>query len=178
PRGDGAGGPAPHRRQGSRAGRGSNSPGARLTTDHHHGPELAKDAAGHGVIDCVPCGFAHLWPKPDADTLARYYAESFYETHSPADWAEKEEAESSYWRIEHQDRLDAFRELLGRSTGSLLDIGCGGAWLIEYAAAADWTVQGIEPSQSMWERARRRAPVIQGTFPLADLKGRTFDVVN
>ena len=141
-------------------------------------PELARDAGGHGVIDCVPCGFAHLWPKPTPEALAEYYAESFYETHSPADWADKEEAEEPYWQIEHRDRVTAFSELLGRPTGSVLDIGCGGAWLLRYAAKAGWDVQGIEPSKSMWERAHRRAPVLLGTFPDVDLGGRTFDVVN
>lgn len=168
-----------------------------MTADHF-GPELAKDTGGHAVIDCVPCGFAHLWPKPTPDALAEYYAESFYETHSPADWADKEEAEEPYWQIEHRDRVTAFAELLGRSSesmsgstsgsvsgsssgsmsGSILDIGCGGAWLIRYAATAGWDVQGIEPSKSMWERARRRAPVLLGTFPDVDLGGRSFDVVN
>jgi len=144
----------------------------------HFGPELAKDDAGHAVIDCEPCGFAHLWPKPTTEELAEYYAQSFYETHSPADWAEKEEAEEPYWQIEHRDRLRAFTELIGRPSGSILDIGCGGAWLLRHAAASGWQVQGIEPSRSMWERARRRAPVLLGTFPGVDLGGRRFDVVN
>ena len=147
-------------------------------SDQHFGPELAQDAGGHGVIDCTPCGFAHLWPKPTAEALAEYYAGSFYETHSPPDWAEKEEAEEPYWQIEHGDRLTAFAELLGRSPASLLDIGCGGAWLLAYAAARGWDVQGIEPSRSMWERARLRAPVMLGTFPDVDLGGRSFDVLN
>jgi len=147
-------------------------------TDDHFGPELAKDAGGHGVIDCVPCGFAHLWPMPTPDALAEYYAESFYETHSPADWADKEEAEEPYWQIEHRDRVTAFSELLGRPSGSMLDIGCGGAWLLRYAASAGWEVQGIEPSRSMWDRAHRRAPVLLGVFPDVDLGRRTFDVVN
>jgi len=144
----------------------------------HFGPDLAADAAGHAVIDCEPCGFAHLWPKPTPEALAEYYAESFYETHSPADWAEKEEAEEPYWQIEHRDRLRAFTELIGRPSGSILDIGCGGAWLLRHAAASGWQVQGIEPSRAMWERARRRAPVLLGMFPEVDLGGRRFDVVN
>ena len=122
--------------------------------------------------------FAHLWPKPTPEALAQYYAGAFYETHSPPDWAEKEEAEEPYWQIEHRDRLATFTELLGRPSASLLDIGCGGAWLLAHAAAASWAVQGIEPSRSMWERARRRAPVLLGTFPGVDLGGRTFDAVN
>lgn len=145
----------------------------------HFGTELARDAADHAVIDCVACGFAHLWPKPTLEALAEYYAEAFYETHSPPDWAEKEESEEPYWQIEHRDRLAVFTELLGgRPSARLLDIGCGGAWLLAYAQAAGWSVQGIEPSRSMWERARKRAPVLLGTFPGVDLQGQTFDVVN
>jgi SAM-dependent methyltransferase len=146
-------------------------------TLEHFGTELAQ-TDGQAVIDCVPCGFAHFWPRPSPEALAHYYAESFYETHSPPDWAEKEEAEEPYWQIEHRDRIDAFTELLERRSGSLLDLGCGGGWLLRYAAASGWQVQGVEPSRSMWERARHRAPVILGTFPHVDLKGRRFDVVN
>lgn len=146
--------------------------------EQHVGRELARDDDGHAVIDCGPCGFAHLWPKPSPETLAAYYAESFYETHSPADWAKKEEAEESYWEIEHRDRLAGFSEILGRDRGALLDIGCGGGWLLRHAAAAGWGTLGIEPSRSMWSRARARAEVLQGTFPDVDLRGRTFDAVN
>jgi SAM-dependent methyltransferase len=149
-----------------------------LVKGEHFGAELAKDSGGYAVIDCAACGFAHLSPLPSPEALAEYYAASFYETHSPVDWADKEEAEEPYWKIEHQDRLAAFAELLGRPSGSILDIGCGGGWLLQYAAAAGWEVQGIEPSRSMWERARHRAPVILGTFPHIDLGARRFDVVN
>ena len=145
----------------------------------HNGPELANDGNGHGVIDCTFCGFAHFWPKPDPEELAKYYAESFYETHSPPDWAEKEASEQSYWQIEHSDRLSTFAELLGRPTGKLLDVGCGGGWLLEYAAARGWDVLGIEPSRFMWERASTRAPVVLGMFPDVDLKGKgPFDVIH
>jgi SAM-dependent methyltransferase len=145
----------------------------------HTGPELAQDSKGHGVIDCRECGFAHLWPKPSAEELAEYYARSFYETHTPPDWAEKEEAEQSYWEIEYADRLQTFTEILSKSTGKLLDVGCGGGWLLSYAKARGWDVVGIEPSQAMWERASRHAPVFLGTFPEVDLhKHVPFDAVH
>src|SRR5262249_54741768 len=83
----------------------------------HRGPILASAGHGHDVVDCAVCGFAHLSPRPTAAELAAYYTRSFYETHSPPDWAEKEAAEQAYWSIEHADRLSAFAELLGRPTG-------------------------------------------------------------
>lgn len=145
----------------------------------HNGPELIQDGNGHAVIDCVKCGFAHLSPKPTEEELADYYANAFYETHSPSDWAEKEAAEQPYWEIEYDDRLSAFAEILQKPHGKLLDVGCGGGWLLSYAAGRGWQALGIEPSRSMWERAARRSSVLQGTFPGVDLSEHVpFDAVH
>jgi SAM-dependent methyltransferase len=145
----------------------------------HTGPSLAEDQGGHRVIACEACGFAHFWPKPSSEELAAYYQNSFYETHSPADWFEKEAAEEPYWRLEHSDRLHAFVELLGTKTGRLLDIGCGLGWLLAYASERGWDSLGIEPSRAAYEEASKRASVRLGTFPEVDASDRApFDVVN
>ena len=147
--------------------------------DLHSGAVVAEDDQGHGVIDCQTCGFAHLWPKPTAQELAEYYSSSFYETHTPKDWAEREAAEQTYWEIEYADRLAAFSKILGKPRGNLLDIGCGGGWLLAYAKSRNWQVLGVEPSRVMWERAAREAPVLQGTFPGVDVGSLApFDAVH
>lgn len=144
----------------------------------HRGPELIRDAKGHAVIDCEECGFAHLWPKPSAEELAKYYAETFYES-GPSDWHEKEAKEEQYWRIEFSDRLAALAEILKQPTGKILDIGCGGGWFLAYASAQGWEVLGIEPSRSTWSLASSRAPVLLGTFPEVDVSEKApFDAVH
>ena len=150
-----------------------------MSLENHSGIELTRNSKGHAVMDCSVCGFAHLWPKPSADELAEYYAKAFYETHSPKDWVEKEEAEQPYWQLEYADRLAACSEILQMPTGRLLDIGCGGGWFLAWAKARGWDVLGIEPSRSMWERAATRAPVLLGTFPGEDISAKApFDVVH
>ncbi len=145
----------------------------------HLGPVLADDGRGHRVLDCLACGFAHFWPRPSADELAAYYARGFYETHGPPDWAEKEDAEQAYWRIEHDDRLATFAGMLDRPAGTLLDVGCGSGWLLARAAELGWYVLGVEPSEAMWTRASRRAPVVHATFPTDAVAARApFDVVH
>jgi SAM-dependent methyltransferase len=145
----------------------------------HIGPALADDGRGHRVLDCLACGFAHFWPRPSGEELPRYYARGFYETHSPADWADKEDAEQAYWRIEHDDRLTAFAALLDRPSGTLLDVGCGGGWLLARAAACGWDALGVEPSDVMYTRASARAAVVHDTFPTAAVSARApFDVVH
>ena len=144
----------------------------------HNGPELIRDAKGNPVIDCEDCGFAHLWPKPSPGELAKFYAESFYES-GPSDWHEKEAREEPYWRIEFSDRVATLAEILKKRTGKLLDIGCGGGWFLSYAAAQGWDVLGIEPSQSTWRLAVTRAPVLLGTFPEVDVSRKApFDAVH
>jgi SAM-dependent methyltransferase len=145
----------------------------------HIGPTLAADAGGRRVIDCLACGFAHFWPRPSGAELAAYYGRSFYETHGPSDWADKEDGEQAYWRIEHDDRLATFAGLLDRPRARLLDVGCGGGWLLARAAARGWDVLGVEPSEAMWRRASTRAPVVRGTFPAAEVGARgPFDAVH
>ena len=145
----------------------------------HSGPVLIDDGKGHSIIDCSRCGFAHFWPKPSAEELAKYYSESFYETHAPPDWYEKEAAEEPYWSIEHSDRLTTFARILSNPRGKLLDVGSGGGWLLSYAAERGWDVLGIEPSQHMWELSSKRVPVVLGTFPDVDLRDKApFDAVH
>ena len=145
----------------------------------HVGPTLAAAGHGHHVLDCLACGFAHFWPRPTAAELAAYYARAFYETHGPADWADKEDAEQGYWRIEHDDRLATFVALLDRPSGRLLDVGCGSGWLLARAAACGWDVLGVEPSEAMAARAATRAPVLRAVFPAPEVTARApFDVVH
>jgi SAM-dependent methyltransferase len=145
----------------------------------HIGPTLAAGVDGRRVVDCLACGFAHFWPRPPAEELATYYARGFYETHGAADWADKEDAEQAYWRLEHDDRLSTFVTLLDEPRGRLLDVGCGGGWLLARAAECGWDAVGVEPSEAMWRRASTRATVVRGTFPSAEVRARgPFDAVH
>jgi len=141
---------------------------------------LDHDIKGYDVIQCESCGFAHLDPVPTEEDLAEYYKTGFYETHSPSDWAEKEEREQEYWDIEYKDRLETFSQLLGKPTGRLLDIGCGSGWFLAYAMRFGWDALGVEPSDKMIRIAESlKVPVIQGVFPGIDLSDHSpFDAVH
>jgi SAM-dependent methyltransferase len=110
----------------------------------HEGPLLAA-RAGHDVIACAACGFAHLDPLPSDAELAARYAEGYYEDDHPG-WLEKDRAEAAFWALEHDDKLADWAGLLGRPSGVLLDVGCSGGLLLEHARARGWGVRGIEPS--------------------------------
>jgi SAM-dependent methyltransferase len=97
--------------------------------------------------------------------------------HSSSDWAEKEESEHAFWKLECSGRLVAFLEILQKRMGKLLDVGCCGGWFLAYAKGRGWVVLGIESSQSRWMRTASCAPVLMGTFPGVEVSGNApFEV--
>jgi SAM-dependent methyltransferase len=118
----------------------------------HAGPALVSGVGGHAVVDCAACGFAHLDPLPAAEDLREIYRRHYYDGVKP-DYLAKEASEQSWWRLEHDDKLDALAAL-GVPAGRLLDVGCSGGFFLAHAARRGWRVLGIEPSEQAAAHAR------------------------
>jgi SAM-dependent methyltransferase len=142
----------------------------------HAGPIVAA-TKGARVIDCCECGWAHLDPIPDEAELALMYERAYYEAHNPG-WLAKDRSEQAYWDLEHADKLGDWARLAGEP-GALLDIGCSGGLLLEFAIAHGWRAEGIEPSRHAVEEARSHGLTVhQGLYEEVDLPAATFDVVH
>lgn len=127
----------------------------------HAGPVLVPDVGGVAVVDCEPCGFAHLDPLPAPDELRATYRRHYYESVKP-DYLAKEASEASFWRLEHEDKLDTLAALRGGAAGRLLDIGCSGGFFLAHANARGWNVLGVEPSEQAAAHARALGvPVVE-----------------
>ena len=143
----------------------------------HSGPVIARSGE-HVVRDCERCGWAHLDPIPDEAELALMYEREYYQDHYPG-WLDKDRSEQPYWDLEHADKLDDWERLLGRSGGRLLDVGCSGGLLMEYAVGRGWETEGIEPSSEAVEEARGHGlEVHQGLYEDIDLPEGSFAVVH
>ncbi len=148
-------------------------------TPVHHGPTLGHGAGGFAVVDCVACGFAHLDPLPSAASLRETYRRHYYESVKP-DYLAKEGREQAYWRLEHDDKLDALAALGVRAPGRLLDVGCSGGFFLAHAARRGWAVLGIEPSAQAAAHARGLGvPVVERFLDEVDWEALgTFDAVH
>lgn len=105
------------------------------------------------------------------------YERTYYQEHNPG-WLEKDRSEKEFWDLEHADKLSDWRQLLGMGTGSLLDVGCSGGLLIEYAESHGWRAEGIEPSEvALAETRRLGLKVHPGLYRDVELPPRSFDVV-
>ena len=143
----------------------------------HRGPVLAE-REGHRVIDCAVCGWAHLDPIPDEGELALMYERTYYQEQYPG-WLDKDRSEQAYWDLEHADKLEDWRAILGSQDGAVLDVGCSGGLLIEFASRQGWRAEGIEPSSEAVEQARSHGLTVhQGLYHEVSLPEQSFDVVH
>jgi SAM-dependent methyltransferase len=73
------------------------------------------------------------------------------------------------------ERLCALRPERGR----LLDVGSGLGFLMDSAARAGWTVEGVEasPTAAAWARKLTGAEVMEGLMETADIPAGEFDAV-
>jgi SAM-dependent methyltransferase len=143
----------------------------------HEGSIIAEHQ-GVRVLDCKSCGWAHLDPIPDEAELALMYERTYYQDHNPG-WLQKDRSEQEYWDLEHADKLADWSALLARPSGRLLDVGCSGGLLMEYAVAQGWDAEGIEPSAEALREARSHGLTVHaGLYQDVDLPKESFDVVH
>ncbi len=142
----------------------------------HTGSIISRND-GYAVIDCKVCGWAHLDPLPTEDEVKEIYADVSY--YGEGGWLAKDRSEQSYWDLEHADKIADWRAILGRGTGTVLDVGCSGGLLLEYAAAQGWQGAGIEPSELAVAEAREHGVVVhRGFYQDVELPPASFDVVH
>ncbi len=137
-----------------------------------------SEAGDYRGIDCESCGWAHLSPIPVEAELALLYERSYYQDLYPG-WLDKDRAEKNYWDLEHADKLADWSELLGKTRSRLLDVGCSGGLLMEFAIAQGWEAEGIEPSDEAVDEARSNGLLIHaGVYEDVILPASSFDVVH
>ena len=150
---------------------------ARRDRPAHSGPVVGRSGDWQ-AIDCDACGWVHLNPMPDADELALMYEDAYYQEHNPG-WLQKDRSEQAYWDLEHADKLSDWAELLGRDHATLLDVGCSGGLLLEFAAARGWETIGIEPSSEAVDEARSHGlDVRSGLYEEIAIEPGSIDVVH
>jgi len=100
------------------------------------------------VINCEVCGYVHISPLPGKEEVDAYYEQDeFYRTHGSKWWLANEWIENvnNLWdsSYKYQSRL-----LRRYGAQSLVDVGCGTGWFIEYYSRMYYALAaGIEPSE-------------------------------
>jgi SAM-dependent methyltransferase len=106
------------------------------------------------------------------------YERQYYQEHYQG-WLEKDRSEQAYWDLEHADKLADWSELLRQDRATVVDVGCSGALLLEFAAKRGWTGLGIEPSSEAVAEARSHGvEVCLGTYQRVTLEEESVGVIH
>jgi len=96
-----------------------------------------------------------------------------------AAWLKKDRSEQLFWDFEHADKLADWSSMLGRPTGAVLDVGCSGGLLLEYALSQGWHAEGVEPSEVAVAEAHEHGVAVHHClYQGLDLPAASFDVIH
>jgi 2-polyprenyl-3-methyl-5-hydroxy-6-metoxy-1,4-benzoquinol methylase len=89
-----------------------------------------------------PLGYQEIVPKPDPDTLAKYYNEKYF---LAADGRNPYAFGYNADEIEHKYiDADEAQSVIKRGPGRLLEVGCGEGFFLDYFARLGWDVRGFD----------------------------------
>ena len=133
-----------------------------------------------GVVRCTDCGLMHTSPRPNRETISRYYPPDYQPFSAPL-----EPTTLTWWKkmLKPVSRrlLDPKEQVLPKGTppGKALEVGCGSGRLLAELAALGWDVVGLEPSQATVDgiRAQTDLEVIHGAIDSAEFGNESFDLV-
>jgi SAM-dependent methyltransferase len=142
------------------------------------GPVVARESTPRGdvaVRRCPSCGLHVTWPRlaDSQDTYAVFDEDAFDAKYGAVERGERPHDRDVNYR--EQVRI-VERYVPG---GRVLDVGCHAGWLLGYLqrSGAGYELQGVEPSDSLAELARRRLGIPVRSGFLQDVQGEQYDAI-
>lgn len=123
---------------------------------------------------CTQCNLVITNPKPDENSIGSYYKSDSYISHSGS----KKGIVNSLYLLARKFTLRSKTNLVQhhKSSGSILDYGCGTGEFLFTCKEAGLHISGVEPDAD----ARKKAQELNGktiVTNLAELKERKFDII-
>lgn len=108
--------------------------------------EIVVKQSDYNIIDCNICGFKHVYPYPDDQSIAKLYTEEYYEKAQP-EYIKKVEEDKEWWLEVYKERIKQISTYVEeKHEVSVLDIGSGPGYFLLAAKLEGWNETGVEPS--------------------------------
>lgn len=92
-------------------------------------------------------GFLRSVHKPSAEELRTYYAETYYQAETAQYRKQYPEDELAYLRLKLAQEADLIDKIRGgRSPGTMLDVGCGEGFALDWFMRHGWNGEGLDHS--------------------------------
>ena len=141
-----------------------------------HDHSVTKEA--FVIWQCADCTLRFTQNAPAAGDIGRYYQSEEYISHSDTQKGLVNKLYIQARKFTIAQKLKGVQELTGKTTGNLLDVGCGTGSFLAAAKAGGWNIAGVEPD----EGARRTARELNGVTAFAaeqfyELPPQSFDAI-
>src|SRR3990172_11411538 len=101
------------------------------------------------VVECLTCGYKHLWPIPSRSMLEKFYKEKYFKS-VYKDYSRKQTDDREFLNFTYQDKPDILCKLVGTNADKkMLEIGCGSGMFLQFCYENRGKCVGIEPSESL-----------------------------
>jgi 2-polyprenyl-3-methyl-5-hydroxy-6-metoxy-1,4-benzoquinol methylase len=136
------------------------------------------DFAPYRVVACSSCGLNYLSPRLTQEAILKLYKdEAYYNSNISGQGYDEYLEISDNWVKTFTLRLKQIAPY--KSTGKVLDIGCGPGYFLSAAQKLGFDVHGLDPSDYIVEMAQKTwgSRVKLGLIESADYPPETFDLV-
>ncbi len=131
------------------------------------------------ILTCKHCGCGLTDPQPGPDEVGRYYRSEAYISHSASQKGILNKLYLLARNVTLQRKYKLVKAFSGRSSGSILDVGCGSGELLHYFQERSWQTRGIEPDESTRRGAGQKYHLqIEGSESLAGIPSRSQHVIS
>src|SRR5688572_14256788 len=96
------------------------------------------------IVQCENCGFKFTNPRPDEESIGKYYESEDYISHSNTNKGILSKAYKIVRSIAVKDKVELVNQLGNK--GKILDYGCGTGYFLASCQKDGWEVEGFEPN--------------------------------
>lgn len=126
----------------------------KVEENDHYGDTVISTNENIKIINCNKCNYFHQYPLPDENERKRYYQDKYFQE-IKADYFEKEKKDLKYNVSRYSEKEEILRKNLNSETLSILDIGAGSGFFLNYFYEKGWEAYGVEPNKVICELAEK-----------------------
>jgi SAM-dependent methyltransferase len=133
------------------------------------------------VVECLNCKLRYLNPRPTVSELPVIYPSNYYSYHMDIDPSKLGIASRLRHRVHGRRFRGLLKNLEGRATIDLLDVGCGDGWMLYLFKLADpdrITTYGVDINEQVCASARARGHIVYCGLFEDTVFDQKFDVIN
>ncbi len=138
----------------------------------------AKDHTTTGeqfeIVKCCQCGFSLTNPRPDINSVEKYYQSEKYISHTGGSKSLLDKIYVFARKITLGWKLKLINKY--KQTSTILDYGCGTGEFLRHLKSNGWAIHGVEPSESARQKAMSllKTGVVES---IEKIEGNQFDVI-